>query len=377
MITIENQKRLIEVIRCICNKVLLDQNKEITVPELSLKEWNDLFSLASLHGMLPVLMKFFETQKVEDKELRRNMMKWFATAQKNSQRYQLRLQTMEELARLFGEHGIDVMFFKGAALAQLYPKPEWRVFSDIDFYLYGKWREGTEVMDGQGIKNRPYYHHNTEATLNGILLENHYDFLDRLNHRTNLILDDDLKRMVKEHGRDYQAGFLHDNMDNAYIMPPTMNAVFLLSHMSGHFVNESIPLRMLYDWILFLRAYATEVDWNRVTALYDAAGMTKFVGIVQGILQTRFDVVVKECPVKPLTGELVDRVWESVACPPEPNPHKMYTVPFFVYETKTFLGNRWKHQIVYPGESYFLLSFRYAWSVIKKKLGLLTIPEGR
>ena len=91
MITIENQKKLIEVIRCICNKVLLDQDKEITVPELSLKEWNDLFSLASLHGMLPVLMKFFETQKVEDKELRRNMMKWFATAQKNSQRYQLRL----------------------------------------------------------------------------------------------------------------------------------------------------------------------------------------------------------------------------------------------------------------------------------------------
>ena len=69
-------------------------------------------------------------------------------------------------------------------------------------------------------------------------------------NQTNLILDDELKRMVKEHGRDYQAGFLHDNMDNAYIMPPTMNAVFLLSHMSGHFVNESIPLRMLYDWIL-------------------------------------------------------------------------------------------------------------------------------
>ena len=375
MKAVEIQKKLIEVICCICNKILFDQNKEITLPDLSLKEWNDMFSLASVHGMLPILIKFFETQKVENKELRRIIINWFGAAQNNSQRYQLRIKSMEELAKLFGEHGLDVMFFKGAALAQLYPRPEWRVFSDIDFYLFGKWREGVEVMDNHGIKNNPYYHHNTEATLHGILLENHYDFLDRLNHRTNIILDDDLKKMVGESGHAYKADFLHSDIGNVYVMPPSMNAVFLMSHMSGHFVNESIALRMLYDWILFLRTYALEVDWNRVTALYDAAGMTKFVGIVQGILQTHFGVVVNECPVKPLSGELVDRVWESVVYPPQPNPHKMYTMPFFVYETKTFMGNRWKHQIVYPGESYFLLSFRYAWSVIKKKLGLLTIPE--
>ena len=372
-----NRKKQFDLICCICNKILLDQDKEITIPDFSLNEWKSMFSQASIQGVLPALMKFFETQKVEEKELRRVMMKWFATAQKNVQRYQLRIQTMEELANLFKEHGLDVMFFKGAALAQLYPKQEWRVFSDIDFYLYGKWREGTEVMDGHGIKSRPYYHHNTEASLHGILLENHYDFLDRLNHPTNLILDDGLKEMAREHGRDYKAGFLQVNGENAYVMPPTMNAVFLLSHMSGHFVNESIPLRMLYDWIQFLRANASDVDWTRVCALYDAAGMTKFVGIVQGILKSHFGVVVDECPVKPSNGELMEKVWESVVYPPQSNPHKMYTWSFFVYETKTFLGNRWKHQIVYPGESYFLLSFRYAWSVIKKKLGLLTIPEGR
>jgi len=372
-----NRKKLLEVICSICNKILLDQDKEVAIPDLSLKDWEVLFSQAAVHGMLPVLMKFFETRRVEEKELRRVMMKRFAAAQKNIQRYQLRIQTMEELANLFGKHGLDVMFFKGAALAQLYPVPEWRVFSDIDFYLFGKWKEGTEVMGSNGIKSRPYYHHNTEASLHGILLENHYDFLDRLNHHTNLILDDDLKKMARECGHDLKAGFLKVDADNAYIMPPTMNAVFLLSHMSGHFVNESIALRMLYDWILFLRAYAAEVDWNRVTALYDAAGMTAFVGIVQGILKSHFGVVVDECPVKPVEGGLTEKVWESVVYPPQANPHKMYTWSFFVYETKTFLGNRWKHQIVYPGESYFLLSFRYAWSVVKKKLGLLTIPEGR
>ena len=376
----KKQEEQIEIIVKICAQVLFKNEtwaSDIQLPELSVGDWEKTLSMASLHGVLPVVMQFFEGRKIEDKDVRKVILKWYAVAQGNKQRYQIRLQTIRQLAEMFAEEGMDMMVFKGAALAQLYPNPEWRVFSDIDFYLFGKYMEGIKVMDRHGIKNRPFYHHNTEATLNGVLLENHYDFVERLNHKHNLVLDEELKKMAVEEGHDFKASFLGGDIDNVYVMTPTMNALFLLRHMSAHFVSESIPLRMLFDWILFLKAHASEVDWNRVTALYDAAGMTKFVGIVQGILKSHFGVVVNECPVKPLDGELVAKVWESVVYPPQSNPHKMYTWGFFVYETKTFLGNRWKHQIVYPGESYFLLSFRYAWSVVKKKLGLLTIPEGR
>lgn len=376
----KRQKELIQIIVEICGQVLFKDKRQASdyqVPALTAKEWDTLFSLASLHGALPTVMQQVEGLKIEEKDVKKVVLKWYAAAQGNKKRYQVRVNTIRELAMMFAEDNLDMMVFKGAALAQLYPNPDWRVFSDIDFYLFGKYMEGIKVMDRHGIKNRPYYHHNTEATLNGVLLENHYDFVERLNHKHNLALDEELKKMAVEEGHDFKASFLGDDIDNVYVMTPTMNALFLLRHMSAHFVSESIPLRMFYDWILFLRAHASEVDWNRVTALYDAAGMTKFVGIVQGTLKSHFGVVVNECPVKPLDGELVDKVWQSVVCPPQSNPHKKYTWGFFVYETKTFLGNRWKHQIVYPGESYFLLSFRYAWSVVKKKLGLLTIPEGR
>ena len=374
------QQGCVETIVGICNEILLSGNKDHSnsqLPEFDANEWEHLIKTASFHGVISTLMLIFENRTFEDKSLRRTIMKGYASAQKNRSRYQIRLEVMRTLSGMFAEEGLDMMVFKGAALAQLYPSPDLRVFSDIDFYLYGKYMEGIKVMDRHGIKNRPFYHHNTEATLNGVLLENHYDFVERLNHKHNLVLDDELKKMAAEEGHDFKASFLGDDIDNVYVMTPTMNALFLPRHMSAHFVSESIALRMLYDWILFLRAYAAEVDWNRVTALYDAAGMTSFVGIVQGILKSHFGVVVDECPVKPVEGGLTEKVWESVVYPPQANPHKMYTWSFFVYETKTFLGNRWKHQIVYPGESYFLLSFRYAWSVIKKKLGLLTIPEGR
>lgn len=374
----KKQKALIEIIVRICAQVLFKDEtwaSNIQLPELSVGDWEKTLSMASLHGVLPIVMQFFEGKKIEDKDIRKVVLKWYAVAQGNKQRYQIRVQTIRQLAEMFAEEGMDMMVFKGAALAQLYPNPEWRVFSDIDFYLYGEWKKGVEVMERHGIKNKPYYHHNTEATLNGVLLENHYDFVERLNHRLNLVLDDELKKIAQEEGRSMKATFLDDHVANVYMMTPMMNAVFLMRHMSAHFVSESIPLRMLIDWILFLKYHAKDVDWKRVCQLYEKSGMTEFVGIIMQLVQSHFHVEFPEVPIALVDNDHTDKVWESIVSPPDSNSHKLYSISYFVYETRTFFGNRWKHQIVYPGESYFLLSLNYAWSVIKKKLGLLKVQE--
>jgi len=372
------QQDLLKIIIAICDKVLLPDksNSDATIPELTIDEWNELLVQASKHGMLPTVIHFFENKQIEDKQQRRVFVKWYAVAQKYKMRYQLRLQSMRELAEMFAEEGLEVMFFKGASLAQMYPNPEWRVFSDIDFYLYGKCAEGNRVMARHGIESRPFYHHNTEATLHGILLENHYDFMDRLNHRSNLILDDGLKKLVGEEGRSRRATFFDEEVENAFVMTPTMNAIFLMRHMAAHFASESIPLKMLYDWILFMKNYADEVDWERVCQLYNTTKMTKFVRIIQDLINTYFRVDVPKVPIKICDNENVSKVWDSIVFPPTSNPHKKYTISYYVQETQTYIDNKWKHKIVFPDESYFLLSLHYAWSVIKKKLGLLKMKEG-
>ena len=374
----KRQEELIETIVGLCVQVLFTDEawtSDEQQPELLAEELEKLLSLASIHGVLPVVMQFFEGRKVENKEVRKVILKWYLVAQGNKQRYQIRVQNIRELAKMFAEEGMDMMIFKGVALAQLYPRPEWRVFSDIDFYLYGKCSEGNRAMERHGIESRPFYHHNTEATLNGVLLENHYDFVERLNHRLNLTLDDELKKMAQEEGKSMKATFLDDQEMNVYMMTPTMNAVFLMRHMSAHYVSESVPLRMFVDWILFLKYHAKDVDWKRVCQLYEKSGMTEFVGIVMELVRQHFRMEFPEVPIVPVANEHTEKVWESIVFPPAINPHKKYSIGYWVYETKTFLGNRWKHQIVYPGESYFLLSLNYGWSVIKKKLGLLKVKE--
>ena len=278
---------------------------------------------------------------------------------------------MCEMASMFAKEGIDILFMKGVTLAQLYPNPAWRVFSDIDYYLFGKSEQGIAILKKHGIENSAYYHHHTQASLNGVLLENHYDFVERVNHRCDIILDDALKALAVKEGRSVKASFLGNEITNAYVMTPTMNAIFLMRHMSAHFVGETIPLRMLYDWALFLKNHAKDVDWQLVIGLYDRSEMSEFAGLIQYLLKTKLSVEYVECPVFPFDEENAEKLWQSIVYPSEQDPYKKFSFRYYIFEAKSFLKNRWKHKIVYPGESYAWLFCKYAMSVTKKKLGLL------
>ena len=360
-----------DVIVGICNDVLL-KGTQPSLPELSVSEWEQALEEASAQGVLPVVIGGMDKgQTAGGTEMGEPLLQWIGESLQNEQDYKIRRYVMRELATLFGKEGMDIMFMKGATLAQLYPNPKWRVFSDIDYYLYGKSEQGIEVMARHGIENSAYYHHHTQASLNGVLLENHYDFVERVNHKCDVILDDALKVLAEKEGRSERAEFLGDDVKNAYLMTPTMNAIFLMRHMSAHFVGESIPLRMLYDWALFLKKYAGEVDWGYVMPLYEHSGMMKFAGIIMIILKSHLDYECKACSVVLGMQPDSERVWESIINPPAPDPYDKFTLRYYLFETKTFFANRWKHKMVYPGESFVGLFFKYAWHAVKKMTGVL------
>lgn len=350
-----------------CNQVLFGNDK-VDAIELNKVNLDRALSLASLHGMLPVLMQNIEKCKVADTETRKVIIKWYAVSENAKISYKFRLSLMEQLALEFKKANLDVMFLKGASLANFYPTPECRVFSDIDYYMFGKSKESVGILKRMGIKTEEYFNHHTQATFNGVLLENHYDFLDIDNHQSNQLLDEELKHLALKEGKKYPFNFENATIDNAYCMSPTMNAIFLIRHMAGHFFAESVSLRMMYDWALFLDKDSAKVDWDNVTMLYDRSGLTTFVKIVQGVLAEFFGLNFEHCPITPERVEIVERVWDSILNPPAQNPHRYNTLSYLSYETKVFITNRWKHHLVYPDESYWKLFASYVSSYLKKKL---------
>lgn len=359
------RKDLVEISLGLCNKVLL-KREQPELPVLSAKDWDRMLTFASTQGVLPVITPLFADYETEDERLRWVLVEWHVSSLENRQEYQLRTYNMREMAKLFEEEGLDVMYMKGAMLAQLYPIPEWRVFSDIDYYLYGNSELGIKAMAKRGIENSAYYHHHTQASLNDVLIENHYDFVERVNHKCDVILDDALKALAAEEGHSLRAEFLGNDVSNAYLMTPTMNAIFLMRHMSAHFASETIILRMLYDWALFLKKYAGEVDWALVMKLYEQSGMMRFVGVIMRILDMHLGFECQACPVAMGSGKEADKVWESIINPPVPDPYEKFTMRYYLFEARTFFANRWKHEMVYPGESFVGLFFKYVWLAVKK-----------
>lgn len=359
-----------------CNEVLFGiKSGNDPLASLTSKELNQNLSEATRHGMLPVVMESLSGFKIDDPEKKKVVLKWYGASEQSKKNYWKRIDLMEQLALQFKNAGLDVMFLKGAALAQLYPKPVFRVFNDIDFYLYGNSTKGIEVMKQDGIDNKASYHHHTKAVHKGVLLENHYDFLERVNHKSDIVVDDELKCLASEEGKSYKADFLGDSITNAYVMTPTMNALFLMRHMMGHFASETIPLRMLYDWALFLKHDGDKVDWKRVITIYEKTGSSLFAGVIHAILRCYLNTDTSNCPIVEVNNHYTSKVWNSILNPPANNSYKEYSFCYFVVETKVFIANRWKYKLAYPDESYMLLLLQSAWSVLKRKLGLLKIKE--
>lgn len=367
-----NKKDKADIIAKICNGILLD-NKNISVPELTGLEWDEVLEMASSQGVLPIVI-----QKLNEAPprggtpmVKEQLLQWIGVTLQNEQNYKVRMYVMRELAKLFDQEGIDIMFLKGASLAQMYPNPEWRVFSDVDYYLFGESERGIKILAERGIENSEYYHHHTQASFNGVLIENHYDFVERVNHKCDIVLDDALKELADKEGHSLRAGFLGEDMKNAYLMTPTMNAVFLMRHMSAHFVGETVSMRMLYDWALFLKKYAQEVNWDYVMPLYEKSGMMKFMGIIMTILKTHLEFECPACPMVLSSQGMADKVWKSIINPPKQDPYDKFTLRYYLFEARTFFANRRNHKMVYPGESFILLFFKYSWLGVKKMLGMI------
>lgn len=363
----------------LCNYALLGTTvDEELLKAMNAEDWQWIIQYASLQGVTPFLETYLESEEFKalvvseeftiDRKILLTLMSYVLNQQSN---FEFRQKVMHKMLNMFVGEGIDVMFMKGSTLARYYPKPSLRACSDVDYFLFGESVKGDELLRKHGYKINDYFHHHTQSVIDGVLIENHYDFLNRKDHKVNRILDDELKRLASQEGRNYPFAFANaDTPSRAYFMSPTMNAIFLMRHMSGHYASERVSFRQIYDLVLFLIYDGKNVDWEYVICLYEKSGMIRFARIIKNVITGKMGISIdQDCfPIEPEQSALSDRVWESIVTPPSPNTNKRYSLKYMMHELKTFLDNRWKHKLVYPKELYWTLLLKYGYSHIKRAL---------
>lgn len=357
----------------VCTQVLTGNVTQIKgLPSYQPDEWDEICEYASFHGLLAILMSYVHTVKIKDEKCFEVVCSWYLTAECDSQTAEQMSQTVEKLVRIMQRNNLDVMLLKGLCLAQYYPSTQLRTSADIDFYLYGKQEEGLKALEIEGVACDDAWDYHAHAEMNGVRLELHQEFIDIDRVKTNEIVEQALVRLAEEEGKTCRCRWMGEDVTNAYRMTPTMNAIFLMRHMAIHFVSETVTLRMLYDWALFLYHEGNDVNWENTRLLYDKVGMTDFARRILYIVIFRLGMPVATCcPLEPLNGEGTDRLWNYILHKEGNGLDYSSALKAGVMRRYELIKGKWKYDMVYPKDSFWktflYLAFR----------GVRTISERR
>ena len=330
-----------------------------TLNSLEQHQWLSLYNLATRHGLIAVIyeaVKNCDGFLVLDKKYR---LSWAINTEKIYKRYLAQLNLACNMSLFLNDNGIKIMFLKGLELSFLYSKPNCREFGDIDIYMFGDWEKGDSLLNKKlQVKINEDVHHHTTFTINDIMVENHFDFINRYAHKSSKSFEEILKKLAICGNNNICVDF---NGEAKELLVPNenFNALFLVKHMAGHFAAEQIVIRHLLDWMLFLENYSTKVDWEQIYAYYKEYNLDKFINAINGILIDLFNMNPSLAYNFKKDENLQNRVWQEIL---EPKIGKMKDIkemkkgvlgkvfwPLNVIGFKTirFFSNKWKHDICY------------------------------
>lgn len=313
--------------------------------------WSEVFRLAQRQGVLAIVWSAMHkladegkltAEQMPDKALK---LQWALSAEKISSRYRRQKLLIEKLAKFYAEHGIKMMLLKGYSLSIYYPTPEYRECGDIDIWLYGEQQKADRLLnEHKGVEIDEDKHHHTTFIIDGIMVENHYDFLNVHAHPSNKDIEQELQRLSKE-----DAGTEHRIGDAIVMVPPAnLNALFLLRHAAAHFAAVEIGLRHIIDWALFVKNNNDNIDWSWLYGVAKRHNMEKFLNCLNAISIEYFGLDSKVVPEFERNAELEHRVFNDIISPEfsEKMPSKGI-VRRLIFRYRRWWANRWKHRIVY------------------------------
>lgn len=291
-------------------------------------DWQRLFQLLQQNHVAALASEAFDHLEQEQKPPRSVLIPWLSEREKAAVRYRHQLDVQHEIEALMHRHGIETLALKGTRLAQLYPLPELREFSDLDLYFYHQHDKADALVEKRlGVTVSNDAHHHSKYDYRGVTIESHFDLVNAHYPPSNCRYEKLLKEL---------------STDNCQL--PTFEILFLLRHMAGHFAASRITLRDLVDWHLLSSAHRSDADWDVVAKAAKDSGMEGFVGVLNAIVAHRFG---NGNPLPRSTdATLIERV-EHDTVYGSLEEHKEENLGRLLWKLRRYRANRWKHRLAY------------------------------
>lgn len=329
---------------------------------LGLCEWNELICEASKQGVEALLFDVVERCGEELMVPPQAFVMWSVAAEKCAQNYSFKGDVAVELNQLFEREGLSMVVLKGLGMCALYRNPAARRFSDIDIWFRGGGFERADRVAAErlGVEVCGNKHHHTTWRYRGVLVENHFDFLNLYDHHSNRPIEEVLQQLARRDGSTIRV------VDSELRVPCADFALlFAYRHAATHFAGERIGLRHLADLEVLTSSVCSLVDWQLFCNTCRKAGMMPFVECVWGILIDRLGMDSGAVPRFERRAELEQLIVDDIIAPRFAKRKPRGLVGSVVFKLRRYRSNRWKHGLVFS-ESWIATLFRSSWSHLLK-----------
>lgn len=335
-------------------------------------DWDRVYHLAAAQGVLAIVwdgiaelhrVGIMDTTRVIPRELR---LKWALSVENIEKRYMKQRSALAHLSHILAEHDIRVAPLKGYGLSLCYPIPEHRACSDIDIWLFGEQKRADDILRSKyNIAIDEDKHHHTVFYLDGVMVENHYDFLNIASHYSSRSIESYLK---EEATRSTEVL----TVDGATIYLPSVDchALFLLRHAASHFAAIGIVLRHVIDWGLFVKRHHKDINWDRLRSICREQNMEEFLDAMSAMASEICNMNLSLIPGTQRRISLERRILCDILEPEfsTKRPDKG-TIRIITFKLRRWWANRWKHRLVY--RDTLVSSFiTQTWSHIRKPKGM-------
>lgn len=330
-----------DILIMLVRMALGESDCKVDLSALSERDWCELVDLSFDQGVASIafdgLQKFYnanpsaqlELDKEESEDLK---YEWFGETIQSEYDFSRHNAILAELVRRLSERNIRILLLKGLGLSKYYPIPSHRPTGDFDIYSYGHHLEVDKYFEDLGIAVDDSHQKHSVFKFRGETVENHYIYLDSFVTRCERKVQAFLESLDEDVSDD--GGY--------YTPSPLKNYFFLLCHTARHFSEfESIRLRHLLDWGLFLKAEMSGLDLQLVRRKLQEFGLERtndlFVSLAEKVCGFDFSELLSvrlpedEC-TKVLEYILTEKKRE--------NPQRL--VPRFWYKLKLLAGGNWK-----------------------------------
>ena len=258
-----------------------------------------IYQITSAHGIAAVAWDYIQRKDADEKLAldlqplsKADQIRWMVTVEQVERKYEHQKSVIAKLAKFFAQHGIKMMILKGYGLSLNYPVPNHRQCSDIDIWLFEEKCAEDGSVERYGVQQKAdkllheHYnipidegkHHHTVFYIDGVMVENHYDFLNIHAHRSNRDIEDRLWQLTRQ-----SMEVVEVDGAEVYLPSPDFHALFILRHSASHFAAERISLRHLLDWKFFVERYFAKIDWVVLFSFAEQMNMHKFLTSMNAI----------------------------------------------------------------------------------------------